>query len=104
MSTQREWEERVRAWLAAHVTLTAAGYPFFDPPAPDGIPENQRWANWFAYGQDDALNVAIVRMYGCRCVFPLLGWTVPPEWSSSSMTPRCRTCNTDVSSWRRSTA
>ena len=66
----------LRSWFSASVTLAAAGYPFVDPIAPDGIDERWRWANWFAYEGEDALNVALLRSYGCACVTPLVGWTM----------------------------
>ncbi len=93
------WEDRLREWMSCHVTLTAAGYPHYDPPAPDRTPQDQRWANWFAYTDDEALYVAQVRSYGCRCVYPLLGWTMKHDsvdgWAAT--TPRCRTCNAEAS-------
>ena len=45
---------------------------------------------------DGALNVALARSCGCRCVRPLLGWTVPEPWSAYVPTPRCRTCNAEA--------
>lgn len=100
------WEARLREWLSGAVSW-AAGDPHYNPPAPDGINERWRWANWIAFTGDDALLVALVRTYGCRCVHPLLGWTTPPGWNLShglrqaykdagAHTPRCRTCNAEA--------
>lgn len=93
-----EWEARLRVWLSAAVSWASAGYPFFDPPAPDGTPEGWRWDNWDAFDDEEALNVALVRTYGCDCKLPLLGWTMKHDsvdgWAPS--TPRCRMCNTEA--------
>lgn len=91
------WQDHLRRWLSSAVTA-AAWTSEYRPPAPWFVPEQWRWANGDMFTEEEALNVAIVRCCGCRCVLPLIGWRMPPPESSHTPTPRCRTCNAEAPS------
>lgn len=90
------WEDRVRTWLSFTVSMRSAGADWVEPIAPEGTAEGWRWENWVGYSEHDVLYVALVRTYGCRCMRPLLGWTMPDPDGNGVPTPRCRTCNTEA--------
>lgn len=50
-----------------------------------------KWASGGTISEDDRLRMALLRVAGCRCELPLLGFN--PE---SFKAPRCRSCNAVV--------
>lgn len=95
-ASRKEWERRVGLWLRYQLAWIASGYPHFDAPAPVGIQKGWCWTNWTAFTDEQVLDVALVRSYGCRCDLPLVGHRtrcVDGVWVPT--TPRCRLCNTD---------
>jgi hypothetical protein len=56
------------------------------------------WASGSVIKDDDRLKIALLRVAGCRCDYPLIRSSVKlgddgPEWNDG---PRCKSCGTEV--------
>lgn len=91
---RRAWEDHMRKWMSSAVAWArGGGLMDYYPPAPWWVGERWMWANGDAFNDRDALNMALVRSYGCQCTLPLLGSTMN---GITPTTPRCRTCNAEA--------